>query len=121
VILVDTSVWIDHFRRSDARLVEALTAGGVLSHPHVVGELCLGDLKAREIVVAMLVNLPKAILASDEEVLGMIIARGLAGRGIGYTDTHLLASTMLTPGARLWTRDRRLEAVTHDMGVAFIA
>lgn len=108
MILADTSIWIDHFRRSDPALVRLLERGGVLSHPFIIGELALGGLVHRREILAHLSELPKAVVADDDEVLRFIEIEALAGSGIGYIDAHLLATTRLTAGARLWTHDRRL-------------
>jgi predicted nucleic acid-binding protein len=118
VILVDTSVWIDHLRAGNAVLERLLDRGGVLAHPFVVGELALGNLRQRDIVLGALRQLPRAVVASDEEVLGFIAASRLFGRGIGYVDAHLLASARLTPNGTLWTRDRRLRVVAAQLDLA---
>lgn len=118
MILVDSCVWVDHFRRLDDRLVTLLTSCQVLAHPHVTGEVALGNLKRREAVLSLLQNLPQATVASDDEVLQFIGAHRLHGLGIGYVDAHLLASTLLSPGARFWTRDKRLAEVAKKLGVA---
>ncbi len=119
MILVDTSVWADHLRAGDAALAALLNAGSVLGHPFVVGELALGPLRQRRAVLDLLSNLPRALVASDAEVLGFIDANAIFGRGVGYIDAHLLAATRLTAGARLWTRDKRLGEVAGARGVAF--
>ncbi|MBI2306137.1 MAG: type II toxin-antitoxin system VapC family toxin [Rhodocyclales bacterium] len=116
MILVDTSIWIDHLSRRDERLFGLLSAGQVLAHPFVTGEVALGNLRQRETVLELLLNLPRATVASDDEVLHLINADRLHGLGVGYVDAHLLASTMLTAGARLWTRDKRLASVAHRLG-----
>jgi predicted nucleic acid-binding protein len=118
LILVDTSIWIDHLRGDNAALKRLLNAGGVLTHPFVIGELALGRMRQREIILAALSDLPRAELATDAEVLGFINREGLFGRGVGYIDVHLLASVRLTAGAELWTRDTRLRHVAEDMGLA---
>ena len=115
MLLVDTSVWIDHLRKGDEALAEALENDAVIMHPHVLGELALGNLKDRSAVLSLLRNLPEAVVATDDEVQSMIEGQSLFGRGIGYTDAHLLAAARLTPEARLWTRDRRLSAVAGDL------
>jgi predicted nucleic acid-binding protein len=117
VILVDTSVWIDHLRRHVSPLAEALDAGEVLIHPYVIGELACGNLKNRHDVLNLLLALPRVVVATDDETLLFIEERKLTGRGIGYLDAHLLASVTLTPDARLWTRDKRLRAVAADLRV----
>lgn len=120
MILVDTSVWVDHLRRSDARLVRALTSAQVVTHPFVIGELACGNLKQRTTVLALLRDLPASNQASDQEVLFFIDRHELMGQGIGYVDAHLLAAVMLNGGARLWTRDRRLNALADRLGVAHV-
>jgi len=119
MILVDTSVWIDHLRKGTPVLAAALTEGQVLMHPFVLGELACGNLKNRREVLQLLGDLPAAPTATDPEVLRFIEARVLMGRGIGYLDAHLLASAVLAASARLWTRDKRLAAVAADMKLAF--
>lgn len=114
MLLVDTSVWIDHFRKGDEALAEALENDAVIMHPHVLGELALGDLKDRSVVLSLLRNLPEAVVATDDEVQSMIEEQSMFGRGIGYIDAHLLAAVRLTPETRLWTRDKRLGAVAGD-------
>lgn len=111
MILVDTSIWIDHFRTGDDKLVEYLQDGDVLTHPWVIGELALGRLAQRGEILGLLRNLPQATVATEDEVLTLIDSRRLFGLGIGYVHAHLLAATILSSGARLWTRDTRLAAV----------
>lgn len=118
MILVDTSVWIDHFRGGDPELASLLRDGRVLIHPGVTGELALGQLSRRSEILGLLRNLPQAKAATDAEVLTLIDNDQLFGLGIGYVDAHLLAATILTTGARLWTRDRRLAAVAAQQGLA---
>ena len=119
MILVDTSVWVDHLRSGNAALGRLLESAAVLGHPWVTGELCLGNLSRRSEVIGLLQGLPQAVVASDEEVLGLIDGERLSGTGIGYVDAQLLAATRLTPDARLWTGERRLAAVAEHLGVAF--
>jgi len=118
VILVDTSVWIDHFRRTDPDLVALLGRSAVLVHPFVIGELALGSLRQADLIIEALQDLPQVRAARDAEVLPFIRRQGLAGSGIGYVDAHLLAATRLTPGTLLWSRDRRLSAQAERLGVA---
>jgi len=117
VILVDSSVWIDHLRVGDAALAERLELGIVLGHPFVLGELACGRLRNRSEILMLLADLPQAVPAADAEVLAMIERHRLMGRGIGYVDAHLLASTLLTPEAALWTRDRRVANIARDLGI----
>ncbi|MGH2634373.1 MAG: type II toxin-antitoxin system VapC family toxin [Tepidiformaceae bacterium] len=118
MILVDTSVWVDHLRSNDVRLASALEAGSVVTHPFVVGELACGNLQNRTEVLALIQQLPTAPVATDAEALAFIEAGSLMGRGIGYVDVHLLASAKLANDCRLWTRDRRLAAVAAELDVA---
>lgn len=118
LVLVDTSVWVDHLRRGEAALAALLEADRVLSHPFVLGELSLGRLRDPAAVLGALAELPQAVVATDAEVMAFIAAHGLAGSGIGYLDAHLLAATRLTRDARLWTRDRRLATVAERLGLA---
>jgi len=118
VILVDTSVWIDHLRSGEPMLATALDSGQVMTHPFVLGELACGNLANRGEVLKLIGDLPAAPTATDFEVLDFIERRALMGRGIGYIDVHLLASTAVYGVARLWTRDRRLAAAAAEMRLA---
>ena len=118
MILVDTSVWIDHLRQGEPELVRALEAHQVLAHPFVVGELACGNLKDRATFLRWLRALPEAPVATESEALAFIDRRALMGRGIGYLDVHLLASVALAGDATLWTRDKRLGAVARELGLA---
>ena len=119
MILVDTSVWVDHLRNGDARLADLLERGSVVMHPFVVGEIACGSLTHRASILELLRELPTAVIAESEEALGFIERHSLHGKGIGYVDIHLLASVALTQGARLWTRDKRLQAAADDLGCAY--
>ncbi len=117
MILVDTSIWIDHLRSSEPALVEALEQGQVLAHPMIVGEIALGSLRQRGLVIALLGDLPFARVATHDEMLGFIEAQRLSGIGIGLVDAHLLASARLTPNVRLWSRDKRLREAARRLKV----
>ncbi len=119
MILVDTSVWVDHLRSGDARLADLLERGAVLGHPFVVGEIACGNLARRTVTLRLLQELPVALVAEAHEVLVFIDHHKLHGKGLGYVDMHLLVATALTGGATLWTRDRRLHAVAHELGCAY--
>jgi predicted nucleic acid-binding protein len=110
VILIDTSVWIDHLRAGEPELAGCLEAGLVLMHPFVAGELACGNLRNREEVLGLLDRLPRAPVATDAEVRLFIEQHALMGGGLGYVDMHLLASAALASPARFWTKDRRLAA-----------
>ncbi|MGE3309787.1 MAG: type II toxin-antitoxin system VapC family toxin [Limisphaerales bacterium] len=117
-VLVDTSIWIDHFRRRDPHLAELLAAGRVVSHSAVIGELACGTLRERERVLRDLQCLPTLSHARVEEALHLVERSRLWGRGLGWTDILLLASCRLG-GAALWTRDRALRAGAVELGVAY--
>lgn len=117
MILVDSSVWVDHLRKGDRRLVTLLDTSQVLTHPFVVGELALGSLKNRESILSSLKGLPQAATATDEEVQQFIERNALFGLDIGYIDAHLLAAVRLNAGSQLWTRDKRLGAIANRMGL----
>jgi predicted nucleic acid-binding protein len=119
LILVDTSVWIDHLRKGIPSLAEALEREDVLMHPFVVGELACGELTRRREVLDLLSTLPSSIVATDHETLRFIENHRLMGKGIGYIDAHLLASVILTEAAQFWTRDKRLGAIAAKLRIAF--
>ena len=96
-----------------------LDAGAVLAHPIVIGELALGNLRQREIVLNALSDLPHSSVATDAEVLHFIDRHALSGRRIGYVDAHLLAAVRLTAAAELWTKDKRLRGIAAQLGLAF--
>jgi predicted nucleic acid-binding protein len=118
VILVDTSVWIDHLRKSEAGVRRLLGVGQVLSHPLVIGELAMGSFKRRDLLLSELGDLPSAKIAAHDEVLHFVSTYRLFGLGIGYIDAHLLAAVRLMPGSLLWTRDRSLLEVASKLGLA---
>ncbi len=117
MILVDTSVWVEHLRRGLPRLATLLQEGKVLIHSWVIGELACGNLRNRADVLELLQGLPAAVVASDQEVRLMIEQHQLMGRGIGYVDAHMLASAKLSH-CQLWTQDRRLAVLTEERGLA---
>lgn len=119
MILVDTSVWIDHLKRADPDLVGALEANTVATHPMVIAELALGSIAGRASFLASMRRLARVVRASDDELLSFIENRRLFARGLGVVDAHLLASAALTPGAELWTRDKRLATAAAELGVGW--
>jgi predicted nucleic acid-binding protein len=118
VILADTSVWADHLRFEDPVLAALLDARRILIHPFVIGEVALGHLKRRDVILAELKKLTHVPSASDDEVLHLINTRNLVASGIGYVDAHLLAAVKLLPGAGFWTRDKRLHVIAEELGFA---
>ena len=119
MILIDTSVWVDHLRRGDARVAELLERGAVLMHPFVIGEIACGSLGDRATILELMQDLPMAVVAESDEVLGFVERHGLHGKGIGYVDAHLLASVALTAATTLWTRDKRLRAAADALACAY--
>ncbi len=116
MILVDTSVWIDHFRKSSSRLTDLLNEEKVLVHPLVIGELACGNLKNRTEIIALLHALPQASQADDSEILFFLEQHNLHGRGVGLIDVHLLASCLLGE-CFLWTADKRLIAIGKQLRI----
>jgi len=111
MVLVDTSVWVEHFRRGEIGLDALLTQGQVVCHPFVVGELACGNLKNRFQILSLISALPTALVAEHDEVMQFIETHHLMGKGLGYIDVHLLASAILT-GIPLWTLDKRLHNIS---------
>lgn len=118
MILVDTSVWIDHLARGDAKLRLLLDDGEVLMHPFVVAEIALGSLNRREEIIGALQALPEIPMAQHMEAMTFLESQRLFGLGIGYVDLHLLAAVRLAANAKLWTRDRRLLQVALKLDLA---
>jgi len=107
MVLVDTSVWVSHFRDGNDELANLLNDGRVLCHPLIVGELACGNLKDRAIILSFLQLLPMSIEAEHNEVLSFIEKNRLMGKGMGYVDVHLITSAVLT-GVPIWTLDKKL-------------
>ncbi|OGQ84689.1 MAG: ribonuclease [Deltaproteobacteria bacterium RIFCSPLOWO2_12_FULL_60_19] len=117
MILVDTSVWIEHLRAGSDRLKTLLLDEQVLCHPFIVGELACGTLQNRREILSMLRALPEAQLVGHDEVLSFLEGRRLYGHGIGWVDAHLLASTLFT-GCALWTLDKPLRTAAAALNVS---
>jgi hypothetical protein len=118
MVLVDTSIWVAHFRSGNPRLEALLTDGLVVCHPLIVGELACGNLKNRQEIISLLKSLPMAVIAEHEEVMQFIHDYSLMGKGLGYIDMHLLASALLTQ-VSLWTEDKKLHAVSLKYGLSY--
>ena len=118
MILVDTSIWIDHLHRSEAALSVLLNEAQVCTHPMIIGELALGSLKDRTTILALLADLPGTVLATHAEVVAFVELHALYGLGLSLVDAHLLAALRLSPRDRLWTRDRRLRRAADKLGVS---
>lgn len=119
MILVDTSVWVDHLRRGDQGLIKLLERSAVAVHPFVVGEIACGSLRDRAAILELLQDLPAAVVADSDEVLHFIERHALHGKGIGYVDVHLLASVVLTEGSSIWTRDLKLLRIASSLGCTY--
>jgi predicted nucleic acid-binding protein len=118
MVLVDTSVWVAHFREGNDRLGAALDKGKVLSHPFIIGELACGNLENRREILGLLQSLPRAATVVDDEVMRFIEVRRLAGIGLGYIDVHLLASALIS-GVPLWSLDRTLNRTAERLNIAY--
>lgn len=110
MILADTSIWVDHLRKGDMTMQRLLQQQLIVMHPFIIGEIALGHLGNRGVILQSLWELPAAAVANDKEVLRFIDSHALFGLGIGFVDAHLLASAKLSTDTRLWTRDRKLAA-----------
>jgi predicted nucleic acid-binding protein len=119
MVLVDTSVWIEHLRSGDETLVRLLEGNQVLTHPFVIGEIASGNLADRDEILSSLMDLPDLSPATESEALYFLERNRLMGRGIDYIDVHLLAAAALAPPARLWTRDQRLEALARGLDLSW--
>ena len=120
MILADTSIWVDHFRKRDAELQRQLLQNNITIHPFVVTELALGSLPNRHKTLADLELLPQVKIAHINEVRSMIESHSLFRRGLGFVDAHLLAATLITPGTVLWSRDKRLRSTAQVMGIGYV-
>ena len=118
MILADTSVWIEHLRHGGPRLRSKLEAARVLMHPFVIGELACGNLRERASLLELLGRLPVTPIATEQEAHALLERRDLMGRGIGWIDIHLLASTAMAAPARLWTHDKRLAMIAAQLKLA---
>ena len=118
-VLVDTSVWVGHFKQRNDRLVALLDAGLVVCHPYVVVEVACGTPPSRQAVIGLLAELEQLPVATPEELLELIERRALSGRGCGFVDVSLLASALLGNEVAVWTLDKRLEAVALELGRAW--
>lgn len=120
MILVDTSIWIDHLHSAESRLIDLLTVDGAGCHPLVIEEMALGAIKQRGVVLDLLANLYQFPTVTHQELLHLVDRRRLWGTGLSAIDAHLLGSVAVVEGAQLWTRDKRLKAVGAEIGVPVI-
>jgi predicted nucleic acid-binding protein len=120
VILLDTSIWIDHFHASEPSLVALLRDDQIGCHRAVIEELALGSIKQRDRVLTLLESLRGFPILTHEEVMALVDGRQLWGRGLSAVEVHLLGSVMLVGGAQLWTRDKRLLTACRDSATAHV-
>jgi len=120
MILIDTSVWIDHLHRPESVLVALLERNDAATHPMVLGELALGSIADRTTFLGLLSAIPAPAEATHVEVMDFVAARRLYGRGLSLVDAHLLASAVLSDATLLWTRDQRLARAASDLGVEWV-
>lgn len=118
MILVDTSIWIDHLHHGDSAMAKLVESGEVLLHPFVRQEICLGSLRNRRDISAMLARMPEPLTASTDDVLALIESQKLFSTGLGVADAHLVASALITDEALIWTRDRRLNDVARRLSIS---
>jgi predicted nucleic acid-binding protein len=119
MVLIDSSIWIDHFRNSNSTLVKLLDGKLVSTHPFIVGELALGQQKQQHVIIEALGHLPNLPVALDTEVMMLIQTERLAGSGIGYVDAHLIASAKLAQ-AKVWTKDKKLLGVLSRLDLVHV-
>ncbi len=117
MILVDTSVWIDHLRSADAKLQSLLQNDQIMTHPYIRLELALGSMASREKVLADLALLPQAPVVTPDELFSLIDHNKLSRRGIGLTDLHLIGCALFDKSILIWTRDRRLSEIADELGL----
>ncbi|MBF0218649.1 MAG: type II toxin-antitoxin system VapC family toxin [Gammaproteobacteria bacterium] len=120
MVLVDSSVWIDHLRQKEPQLVQLLANNRVLIHPFIIGELACGQIKNRQQFINLLSQLPAIDVAADTQVMECIEQQTLFSRGIGWVDAHLLTAVLLNNAHQLWSRDKRLHNLTVDRQLAYL-
>jgi len=118
-VLVDTSVWVAHFKLRNPHLVELLESGLVVCHPYVVVEVACGTPPRRHAIVSMLAQLERTSVATHDEVLQLLERRSLCGRGCGFVDIGLLAAALVSGQTLVWTLDKRLDAIATELGCAY--
>jgi predicted nucleic acid-binding protein len=118
MVLIDTSIWVSHFKDRSQQLETLLMKGKVVCHPFIIGELACGNLKNRKEILSLLEALPPATTADYKEVLYFIEQHQLMGIGLGYIDVHLLASARLSR-ILFWTRDKKLREAAVKLNSSY--
>ena len=118
MVLVDTSIWVTHFRQGNRQLENLLIEAAVMCHPFIIGELACGNLKNRNEILSLLKSLPLALTIEFDEFIFFIERNRLMEIGIGFVDVHLLASAQLTE-IPLWTADKRLKSAATKLDLAY--
>ena len=119
MILVDTSIWVDHLRNPEDGLTTLLNANDVLMHPMVIGELACGHMRNRKQALELWYRLPRINEAGHEQVISLIETHNLMGQGLGFVDMHLVCSVFNYSGSQLWTRDKKLNGIANKLNIAF--
>jgi len=119
-ILVDTSVWVDHFKNGNHHLVNLLMQDDVMTHPMIIGEISCGTPPDRENLIVYFLALQRTYAAPLEDMLDFVAKAGLYGRGCGFVDIHVLWSVLMTPNVKLWTLDKRLAQLAQQFDVSYI-
>ena len=119
MVLVDTSVWIDHFYKKNDHLVNLLNEGKVYTHEYIIGEIACGNISNRDEIIQLLRSLSFTLSISQEEILDFISNSHLYGKGLGFIDIHLLASSLIS-NAKLWTKDKKLNHVAKELNISYI-
>jgi predicted nucleic acid-binding protein len=118
MVLVDTSVWVDHLREGNSELVKLLDNGQVMCHPFIVGEIACGNLKNRKMILGLLRLLPQVVIAQHDEIMEFIEINHLMGKGLGYVDIHIAAAALLN-GIKMWTNDKSLIETAEMLGIRY--
>ena len=118
-VLVDSSVWVGHFKQRNEHLVALLEADSIVCHPHIVAEMACGTPPSRKAIISLLSELENAPMAAQDELLALLDARKLYGRGCGFVDLSLLASALVSKRTLIWTLDKRFEQLAIEVNRAF--
>lgn len=118
MVLVDTSIWIDHLCNNNDQLFELLNDGKVFCHPFIIGELACGNIKNRNEIIAALQALPQSSIIEHDEIMIFIERNQIMGKGLGYIDIAILASSLVTT-IPLWTFDQKLNTIAKKFKINY--